>query len=79
MKTELTLSIEQEIVEAAEKLAVEKGSSLSEVVETHLKNYDRRNGRTSLARQLFGSAEGPLSLKTDQEIWEEMMEARLKR
>lgn len=79
MKTELTLSIEKDLVEAAEKLAAQSGLSLSEVVEAHLENLTKKNGQLSLARRLFGSAKGPSSTKTDKEIWVEMMEERLNR
>ena len=37
MKTKLTLSIEENIVEAAKEAARENGTSLSSVIENHLK------------------------------------------
>lgn len=37
MKTKLTLSIEENIVEAAKEAARESGTSLSSVIENHLK------------------------------------------
>ncbi len=79
MKSKLTLTVEKSLIEEAKQYAQERSVSLSELIESQLKKLMHTAASPSLATRLRGSAAGPLSNRTDKEIWEEMMEDRLKR
>jgi len=64
MKTKLTLTIEQSVIEKAKKYASEKGRSLSDIIENYLKVIAKGVGKkdvelTPMVKSLKGSFKAP--------------------
>jgi hypothetical protein len=67
MNTKLTLTIEQSIIEKAKKYAVEKGRSLSDIIENYLKVITKEEDTckidlTPIVKSLKGSFNAPKNL-----------------
>lgn len=83
MKTKLTLSIEESIIEAAKQVAKESGTSLSNVIENQLKLILQKAGTQSKetvvsprVRKLRGAASKLDPNKDYKELRAEMLEEK---
>ena len=75
-KIKLTLTVENQIIERAKKVAREKNISLSSVIEKYLINdflKAEKVAKISLAEKLGGIAKSKFGEKTDKEIKEMML------
>jgi hypothetical protein len=60
MNMKLTLSIKKSVIEGAEKYASEKGSNLSEIVETYLEKLAKNQEPESVPKKGIRSLKGIL-------------------
>ena len=80
MKTKLTLSIEEQVIEEAKAYAIAQGSSLSEIVEKYLTviSKSRPKGNKSkfhpLVEELCGSVKIPNDETYDEILGEALIE-----
>lgn len=73
MKTKLTLTIEQAIIERAKKYAKKRGRSLSDIIENYLKVITKEESKsdieiTPLVKSLRGSFKAPKDFDYKKEL-----------
>ena len=79
MNTKLTLSIEQEVIEAAKDYAKSQGRSLSNIVEEYLKSLSEKKSTkekgelSKIVRDLKGSISLPKDSKTYRELLQDAL------
>lgn len=79
MNTKLTLSIEQEVIEAAKDYAKSQGRSLSNIVEEYLKALSEKKSTkekgelSKIVRDLKGSISLPKDSKTYRELLQDAL------
>jgi hypothetical protein len=79
MNTKLTLSIEQEVIEAAKDYAKRHGRSLSNIVEEYLKaisnekSFKEKRELSKIVKDLKGSLSLPNESKSYKEILEDAL------
>ena len=79
MNTKLTLSIEQEVIEAAKDYAKKHGKSLSNIVEEYLKALSEKKSskeRVELSK-IVKELKGSISLPKDSKSYKELLQDAL--
>ncbi len=78
MNTKLTLSIEQEVIEAAKDYAKKHGRSLSNIVEEYLKALsEKKSTREKELSKIVKDLKGSISLPKDSRSYQELLQDAL--
>ncbi len=79
MNTKLTLSIEQEVIEAAKDYAKNHGRSLSNIVEEYLKALSEQKTTKKKAElsKIVSDLKGSINLPKDSETFKELLQDAL--
>ena len=79
MNTKLTLSIEQEVIEAAKDYAKKQGRSLSNIVEEYLKALAEKKSTKEKDQlsKIVKDLKGSVSLPKDSESYQELLQDAL--
>ena len=78
MNTKLTLSIQQEVIEAAKDYAKKHGRSLSNIVEEYLKALsEKKSTKEKELSKIVKDLKGSISLPKDSKSYQELLQDAL--